>query len=48
MSQANADLVRDLYAAFGRGDVPALLTMLDDQIEWHTPPNRRHRGDFPG
>jgi ketosteroid isomerase-like protein len=48
MSQANADLVRDLHAAFVRGDVSALLTMLDDQIEWHTRLNLPHGGDFRG
>ena len=48
MSQSNPDLVRELYAAFGRGDVPALLSMLDEQIEWHTPPNLPHGGDFRG
>lgn len=48
MSQSNADLVRELYAAFGRGDVPGLLAMLDEGIEWHTPPNLPHGGDFHG
>jgi ketosteroid isomerase-like protein len=48
MSQSNADLVRELYAAFGRGDVPALLAMLDEEIEWHAPPNLPHGGDFHG
>lgn len=48
MSQSNVDLVSELYAAFGRGDVPALLTMLDEQIEWHAPPNLPHGGDFRG
>ena len=48
MSQSNDDLVRELYAAFGRGDVPALLEMLDEQIEWHTPPNVPQGGDFRG
>lgn len=48
MSQSNGDVVRELYAAFGRGDVPALLTMLDEQIEWHSPPNLPHGGDFHG
>lgn len=27
-------IVQSLYAAFGRGDVPALLDMLSDDVEW--------------
>ena len=28
------DTVRSLYAAFGRGDIPALLAHLADDVEW--------------
>lgn len=28
------DTVRRLYDAFGRGDVPAVLLLLDAQVEW--------------
>jgi len=28
------EIVQNLYAAFGRGDVPALLDMLSDDVEW--------------
>ena len=31
----NADLIRSLYAAFARGDVPAVLGLFDPQIEWN-------------
>jgi ketosteroid isomerase-like protein len=48
MSQSNADLISGLYAAFGRGDVPAILATLDDDIEWRTPANLPHGGDFRG
>ena len=34
MSQENVDIVRGMYEAFGRGDVPAVLVVLDPQIEW--------------
>jgi len=27
-------IVQDAYAAFGRGDMPALLALLSDDIEW--------------
>jgi ketosteroid isomerase-like protein len=30
----SVETVRALYAAFGRGDVPALLDMLADDVEW--------------
>ena len=28
-------VVQDAYAAFGRGDVNALLAVMDDNISWH-------------
>ena len=31
----NATIIRDAYEAFARGDVPAVLAVLDEQIEWH-------------
>jgi ketosteroid isomerase-like protein len=30
----NADLIRSLYAAFGRGDVKTILGAFDAVIEW--------------
>jgi uncharacterized protein len=35
--ERNIDLVRRGYEAFGRGDLPGLLALLDDQIVWRTP-----------
>ena len=36
MSDAqNIQLVKDAYAAFVRGDINAILDMLDDTIDWH-------------
>jgi ketosteroid isomerase-like protein len=35
MSQQNVELIRSLYAAFGRGDVPAVLAAMDPAIEWN-------------
>jgi ketosteroid isomerase-like protein len=35
--EPNLDVVRQCYAAFGRGDLPGLLALLDDQISWVTP-----------
>ena len=30
----NLDTVQQIYAAFGRGDIPAILERLADSIEW--------------
>ena len=35
MSEQNIDFVRDAYEAFGRGDVPAVLGAMTDDIEWY-------------
>jgi ketosteroid isomerase-like protein len=32
MSQV--DTVQRIYAAFGRGDIPAIIDELDDNVEW--------------
>lgn len=35
MSDAtNLELIRNIYAAFGRGDVPAVLAALDERVDW--------------
>jgi uncharacterized protein len=34
-TQNNTKIVQDAYAAFGRGDIPALLALLADNIDWH-------------
>lgn len=31
---SSADVVKGLYGAFGRGDVPAVLGALDSQVQW--------------
>ena len=51
------ETVRHIYAAFGRGDVPAILACLAEDVEWEygQPPNpapwlqpRRGRAAVPG
>src|SRR5689334_5548839 len=32
--EQNTQVVKDAYAAFGRGDVNAILAMVDDSVEW--------------
>ncbi|MDQ4141112.1 MAG: nuclear transport factor 2 family protein [Bacteroidota bacterium] len=31
---ANTSIVQEMYAAFGQGDVPAILTHLSPSVEW--------------
>lgn len=35
--QQNIQTVKDAYAAFERGDVPAILAMLTDDVGWEMP-----------
>jgi uncharacterized protein len=35
--QRNLEVVRQGYDAFGRGDIPGLMTLLDPQVAWTTP-----------
>lgn len=37
MAPTNVDILRDGYAAFSRGDIPAVLAVLDPDIEWIEP-----------
>jgi uncharacterized protein len=37
MSNDNAELLRGTYEAFGRGDIPAVMGVLDENIIWNTP-----------
>jgi ketosteroid isomerase-like protein len=33
--EENKALVQRMYAAFGQGDIPTILNMLTDDVEWH-------------
>ncbi len=37
MSQQDVSTMQSVYEAFNRGDITAVLTALDPQIEWHEP-----------
>jgi uncharacterized protein len=37
--KANLQIVRGLYEAFGRRDMPAILAMLAEDVEWGEPAN---------
>jgi ketosteroid isomerase-like protein len=38
MSDQNLELVRGAYEAFSRGDIPAVLEVLADDVAWTVPP----------
>src|SRR5436309_15186466 len=48
MSQSPTDVIRTVYTAFERGDIPAILATIDEDIDWHVPQNLPHGGDFSG
>jgi ketosteroid isomerase-like protein len=48
MSQQPAEVVNGLYEAFGRGDVPAILDALAEDIDWRVPDNVPQGGEFHG
>lgn len=35
--QQNLEIVRDVYAAFGRADLESILARLDPEVSWRTP-----------
>lgn len=37
-TQDNLTITQSIYAAFGRGDIPAILNVLTDDVEFHEPP----------
>jgi ketosteroid isomerase-like protein len=37
MSNGNAELLRTTYEAFGRGDIPAVIAVIDENIAWRAP-----------
>ena len=48
--QENVQLVQELYGAFGRGDVPAILDQLTDDVVFFDPgaPEVPHAGRYRG
>ena len=39
MSEESVHVVKGLYEAFGRGDIPAVLAALDPRVEWREAEN---------
>ena len=36
-TQENVQIIKDAYAAFGRGDIPGLLALLTEDVVWDSP-----------
>jgi uncharacterized protein len=48
MPQSDVDLIRANYDSFGRGDIPAVMASLAEDIEWHVPEVLPHGMDVRG
>jgi ketosteroid isomerase-like protein len=50
MSEEPIETIREIYAAFSRADVPAIVAKLTDDVEWisHIDPIVPWAGDFSG
>jgi uncharacterized protein len=44
----NVEVVRAAYAAFGRGDIGAIIELVDDSVQWSSPATLPQGGDFAG
>jgi len=45
---AHTKLVQQAYEAFGRGDIATVIGLLDAKVEWTSPANLPHGGEFSG
>ncbi|GAA3763617.1 hypothetical protein HDA32_004672 [Spinactinospora alkalitolerans] len=45
---SNVDIVRSGYEAFARQDIPALLSLFDDSVEWYSPDELPEGGTYRG
>ena len=44
----NLEVIKSAYEAFGRGDVPGVLALLADDVDWSAPMTLPHGGRFQG
>jgi uncharacterized protein len=44
----NAAVIEGAYAAFARGDIPAVIDLVDDNVEWSSPATLPQGGAFHG
>jgi len=45
---ANRELIERAYSAFAKGDIPAVLQVLDEEILWHVPGRGPLSRDYRG
>jgi ketosteroid isomerase-like protein len=48
MGDGNLEVIRGVYDAFGRGDIPGVLGIMSDDIGWHVPEELPHGMDARG
>ena len=48
MAQSNVDLVRGMYDALGRGDVPVVLAALHPEVDWNETEGFPYAGQYTG
>ena len=41
----NVQFAKDIYAAFGRGDIPAVLALFDPEVEWREAEGHPYKPD---
>jgi uncharacterized protein len=46
--EGNVEVVSGAYEAFGRRDIPAVLSIMRDDVEWHVPTLVPQGGDVEG
>jgi uncharacterized protein len=47
-ARANGELIKRAYAAFDRGDIPAVMATFADDIAWHVPGRGPLAGNYRG
>ena len=48
MSDSDVSTIRGAYEAFGRGDIPGVMSMMAPSVDWHAPDVLPHGGTFEG
>jgi len=48
MIDNSADIIRNGYLAYAKGDIPSVLAVLSEEITWHVPGRSPLSGDYTG